>query len=43
MSKSIAQIKTEFEHASVEERRKLYQVYAQDDRQGVRNLSLIHI
>lgn len=38
MSKSIAQIKTEFEHASVEERRKLYQVYAQDDRQGVRNL-----
>ena len=38
MSKSIAQIKTEFEHASVEERKKLYQVYAQDDRQGVRNL-----
>lgn len=38
MSKSIVQIKTEFEHASVEERKKLYEVYAQDDRQGVRDL-----
>lgn len=38
MSKSIAQIKTEFERASVEERKKLYEVYARDDRQGVRDL-----
>lgn len=38
MSKSISQIKAEFERASGEQRRELYAAYAEDGRRGVRDL-----
>lgn len=38
MSKSIAQVKEEFEHAAPEERAALYEFYAADERAGVRKL-----